>query len=296
MNKLILSGLALTILGLSACSSEPTAPETTADAAKPVAQATEAVKKNSKKTELVDIKPDAKAAASSAAAARGDINAPLYTSLNAATAAQNTDQIKQVSLDILQNNPKDVRGLNALAMTYYKKGLYNSAEYLLNKAITVEPKVASSYSNLGLVLLARDEKREAIEAFKKALDYDSDHLAASENLGALYISAKQYDKAAEVLGRVAEQSLLSSGSRLNYAVALTGAGQIDQAVAAYEKLLKQDSTNKQALTNLAIIKIEKQSKFEEGLDLVNRLKFVDSDFGSQDLIKALENKAKAGLK
>ncbi|MBY0452921.1 MAG: tetratricopeptide repeat protein, partial [Bdellovibrionaceae bacterium] len=133
-------------------------------------------------------------------------------------------------------------------------------------------------------------------AFKKALDYDSDLLSASENLGALYISAKQYDKAVDVLGRVAEQSALSVGSRLNYAVALTGTGQIDQAVATYEKILKQDSTNKQALANLAIIKIEKQSKFEDGLDLVNRLKFVDSDFGSQDMIKALENKAKAGLK
>lgn len=292
MNKFINNGLAFTAaLVLFSCSSEPTAPEAQ-EAAKPAVE----VKKNSKKPELIEIKPDAKTAASAAAAARPDINAALYATLNAATASQNIEQIKQVSLDILQNNPKDVRGLNALAMTYYKKGLYNSAEFLLSKAITAEPKAAASYSNLGLVLLARGEKRDAIEAFKRALDYDSDLLSASENLGALYISAKQYDKAVDVLGRVAEQSALSVGSRLNYAVALTGTGQIDQAVATYEKILKQDSTNKQALANLAIIKIEKQSKFEDGLDLVNRLKFVDSDFGSQDMIKALENKAKAGLK
>lgn len=295
MNKLIVICTALAAaFVLSSCSSEPAAPEAQENA-KAVPSPTDA-KKNSKKTELVEIKPDAKAASSAAAAAKPDINEPLYASLNTATISQNNDQIKQVSLDILQNNPKDVRGLNALAMVYYKKGLYNSAEFLLNKAITAEPKVASSYSNLGLVLLARSEKRDAIEAFKKALDFDSDLLAASENLGAIYVSAKQYDKAAEVLGRVAEQSSFSAGSRLNYAVALTGAGQVDQAVKVYEKILKQDSTNKQALTNLAIIKIEKQSKFEDGLDLVNRLKFVDSDFGSQDMIKALENKAKAGLK
>ena len=295
MNKFIITSTAIAILLLSSCSSEPTVPDSGDEAAKQ-GPAEASQKKNPKKTELIEIKPDAKSAALAVQAVKTDINAPLYKSLSVATASQNIEQIKLISLDILQNNPKDVRGLNALAMTYYKKGLYNSAEYLLNKAITAEPKSAASYSNLGLVLLARDAKRDAIESFKRALDYDSDQLAAAENLGALYVSAKQYDKAAEVLSRVSEQSTLSEGSKLNYAVALTGTGQIDQAVSTYERILKNNSTNKQALTNLAIIKIEKQSKFEDGLDLVNRLKFVDTDFGSQELIKVLENKAKTGLK
>ncbi len=296
MNKLTITGLAIAaIFLLSSCSSERKAHEAGQEAAQQ-APTDSAQKKNPKKTELIEIKPDAKSASSAVQAVKTDINASLYSSLSAATASQNVEQIKQISLDILQNNPKDVRGLNTLAMTYYKKGLYNSAEYLLNKAIVAEPKSAASHSNLGLVLLARDAKRDAIESFKRALDYDSDLLAAAENLGALYVSAKQYDKAAEVLSRIVEQSALSEGSKLNYAVALTGTGQIDQAVSTYERILKNNSTHKQALTNLAIIKIEKQSKFEDGLDLVNRLKFVDTDFGSQDLIKALENKAKAGLK
>jgi hypothetical protein len=50
------------------------------------------------------------------------------------------------------------------------------------------------------------------------------------------------------------------------------------------------------MLNLAAVYIEKLNKFDEGLDLINRLKFVGPDQEARQTIKELENKAKAGLK
>lgn len=281
--------VATAVLFFTSCSSAPV--QEVAPAA-PVEPVKADASKKSTKPQVIEIKPDASAAAAPAGAA-SEISRKQYDSLRSAVSSQNLELIRQASLDILQNNAKDTRALNALAMTYYNKGFYETAQYLLNKVIENDPKSASAYSNLGLVYLALNEKREAIDSFRKALDYDSDHQAATENLSAIYVQNKEYQKASALLAGIKSRT---EGAQINYAIALSGTGQHQEATTVYERVLAQNAGQKQVLLNLAILKIDKLSQFEDGLDLLNRLKFVDAEFASPNLIKALENKAKAGLK
>lgn len=219
-----------------------------------------------------------------------------YNALDAAIASGSDERIKAASVDILQDNPRDVKSLNALAMNSYKKGQYEASVLLLDKVLSIDPNSSTAYSNLGLVHLARNEKNEAIDYFKKSLDLDSSNVAAASNLGALYLREKDYSKAVSLLGSSAESVNANEVNMTNYAIALSAVGKPKEAADVYNKVLKKNPSNKYAMMNLAIVLIDKLNKFEDGLDLINRLKFVASDLGSRQVIKDLEIKAKAGLK
>lgn len=219
-----------------------------------------------------------------------------YDALNSAINSNNDERIKSASIDILQNSPKDIKALNSLAMHYFKKGNYEASLLLLNKIISVEPRSSTAHSNIGLIYLNRGERREAIEMFKKALEFNSDNHAAGMNLGAIYASEKDYNKAAIALNRVVSDNKADINTLNNYAVALTATGKASDAAQIYERILRDQPSSKNTMLNLAIIYIDKLNKFEDGLDLINRLKFVGADLESRQVIKELENKAKAGLK
>lgn len=287
MNKKIIA-LSLIGLFLAACSSTPTAeesaPASQQEAAKPAAGS----KSNSN---MIEMKP-AEVKATEVAPAK-----PIkYDALNAAISSKNDERIKNASVEVLQNSPKDLKALNSLAMSYLQKGNSEAAIMLLNKMISIEPRSSSAHANLGLVYLGRNEKREAIDMFKKALEYDSDNHTAAANLGAIYAKEKDYNKALIALEETIESGKADEATMNNYAIALSATGKAQEAASIYEKLLSKNTSNKNAMLNLAIVYIDKLNKFDEGLDLINRLKFVGPDLEARQTIKELENKAKAGLK
>ena len=219
-----------------------------------------------------------------------------YDALNAAIASNNDEKIKSAAVEILQNNPKDAKALNALAMSAFKKGHVDAAILILEKVIATDPKSSTANCNLGLISLSRNEKHEAIELFKKSLEYDPNNAVAAMNLGSIYIKENDYPKTIVALDRAVDSGKADDNSMNNYAIALAATGKAQAAADIYEKLLKKNSSNKNVMLNLAVVLIEKLNKNEEGLDLVNRLKFVGADFESRQVIKDLEIKAKAGLK
>ena len=287
MNKKILS-LSLVGLFLAGCSSAPK----TEDAA-PVAPQEEVKPATGSKpnSNMIEMKPaDVKPVEASPAK-------PIkYDVLNSAISSKNDERIKNASIEVLQNSPKDLKALNALAMSYLQKGNSEAAIMLLNKMISIESRSSSAHANLGLVYLGRNEKREAIEMFKKALEYDSDNHVAASNLGAIYVQAKDYNKALIALENTVDAGHADESTMSNYAIALSATGKAQDAANIYEKLLSKNNSNKNAMLNLAIVYIDKLNKFDEGLDLINRLKFVGPDLEARQTIKELENKAKAGLK
>lgn len=216
--------------------------------------------------------------------------------LTEAIRSQNDDSISQATTEILTQNPKDLRALNALAMVYYKRGRYEAAEYLINKAMTIDNNRAELYSNLGLVRMAQGEKREAIKAFRKGLELNNDDAVIGANLGSIYVKEKDYSKAELALEIPIRKGSKDLKTLNNYAIALTGVGKHDKALAIYEKLMKDNPGKSDIMLNYSILLIEHKQKYREGIDILNRLKFVGAPSESRNLIKDLESKAKAGLK
>ncbi|MDG0816760.1 tetratricopeptide repeat protein [Bdellovibrio svalbardensis] len=219
-----------------------------------------------------------------------------YAGLNEAIKSQSDERIYSTATQILAQSSNDAKALNALSMYHYKKGRFDLSRYLLNKAITASPKTAELYSNLGIVQLAQNERREAVKSFRKALDIDNDDAVAAANLGAIYVQDRDFAKAGIVLETAYRKGVRDPRVLNNYAIALTANGKTEKAEDLYKSILKDNSSNKEAMYNYAVLLVERMGKYQEGLDLINRLKFVGGPADTRNKIIALETKAKAGLK
>ena len=223
------------------------------------------------------------------------VTTSLYSSLNEAIKIQNDDGIQKASSEILTQNSKDPRALNALALYHYKKGHFEAAQFLLNKAIAANPTLSELYGNLGLVQLAKNDRRDAIKTYRKALELNPQDAIAGANLGSLYIQDKDYNKAYLSLEIPIKKGMKETKILNNYAIASVGVGKVKEAADIYEKLLKENPSHREVMLNYSILLIENMQKNKEGLDLLNRLKFIGAPQEAHDTIKNLEIKAKAGL-
>lgn len=287
MKKLIIFCLSLYLVSCATSSDAPT----TEDAAG-------SNNSESSSGSTVDTKPVTEAAKgekSDDKPAPPPVAVSMYASLNDAIKSQNDDGIQKAASDILMQNPKDIRGLNALAVVNYKKGRYEAAQYLLNKAIAANGNSSELYGNLGLVYLAKNDRKEAVKQFRKALQVNPQDAIAGANLGSIYIQEKDYNKASLALEIAVKKGLKDPKILTNYAITLAATGKTKEAADMYEKILKDNASNKEAMLNFAILQIEVLQKNKEGLDLLNRLKFVGAPLESRETIKSLEIKAKAGL-
>ncbi len=223
------------------------------------------------------------------------ISSSQYSPLADAIKLQNDDAIQKAASELLAQNSKDLAALNSMAMVYYKKGRLDAAEYLLGKAVSAHSESSEIYSNLGLVLLAKGERREAIRSFRKAIELNPNNAVAGANVGSLYIQDKDFNKAVLSLEIAVKNGQRDLKVMNNYAIAMAATGKPKEASDIYERLLKDNPGNKDVMLNYSILMIEQMQKYREGLDLLNRLKFVGNSSESREIIKQLENKAKAGL-
>lgn len=224
------------------------------------------------------------------------VSSSQYDGLNEAIKSQNDERIYTNATQILSHSSTDLRALNAMAMYNYKKGRFEVARYLLAKAIASHPRSSELYSNLGIVQLAQNERREATKSFRQALELNRADAVASANLGALYVQEKDFNKAVVVLETAYKRGLRDARVANNYGVALMATGKYDRAEEVFKAGLKDQEGNRDLLLNYAILLVDHLSKNQEGLDVLNRLKFVASGSESRTRINALENKAKAGVK
>src|SRR5262249_54409883 len=75
------------------------------------------------------------------------------------------------------------------------------AEY--RRAITLDPRSASAWTNLGVLLAATNRPDEAITSLERALKSAPNHSLATANLGLLYLGRGDYARAGPLLERAA---------------------------------------------------------------------------------------------
>lgn len=210
--------------------------------------------------------------------------------------AQSDSQIQVYAQELIKQDGKNLRALNSLAVIHYKNGRYVAAQYLFNKALKLFPKEADLYNNLGLVLLAIGERREALLTFKKGLQINSQSVIIGANLGSIYVKERDFVKAEIALEIPIKKGLKDTKIQNNYAITLAARGKKKEAAELLDKLMKENPNSREIMYNNAIAKIDYLNQPKEGLDILNRLKFVGVPDDVKNEIKDLENRAKAGLK
>jgi tetratricopeptide (TPR) repeat protein len=182
------------------------------------------------------------------------------------------------------------------AQEEFKKGHFDISEANMNNAIKEQPNKSEFYHNLGLIHLAKGEQREAIQAFRKGLQLNPQDAAIGAQLGAIFTKEKDYIKAEIALEIPVQKGSEDPNILNNYAIALAANKKADEAEKIYEKILKANPSSRDIMLNYSILLIDQKQKYKQGLDLLNRLKFVGVQPEARNIINVLENRAKAGLK
>ena len=220
-----------------------------------------------------------------------------YKALSQAVRAGNAKGVTDETSRILVANPNDAVALNALALMYVRRAKPGAAKLVHNRALEKNAGVAALYNNLGVILLEEGDVPAATIQFKKALKAESGHIEANGNLGAIYASGGDYEKARPLLETAYKANRTNLAYANNYAISLRVLKDYEGAKRIYEENLKKDARDLPTLLNYAILLIDYMNKPKEGLDVVYKVQFMDSDRKDvQAKVIALEKKAKSEVK
>lgn len=200
-----------------------------------------------------------------------------YASLSEALRGSKTLNVQDEAARILVANPDDVVALNALAMWNYRQKKIGAAKLLLARAIEKGQPNASILNNYGLMMLSEGDELAAAENFKKALRLDESHAEANANLGSHYAKGGDWKKALPRLQKAWSAGRQDSAIANNYALALKGEGEHEKARQIFEEASKRNNKDPILLLNYASLLIETMNRPKEGLPLVYRVKFLETD-------------------
>lgn len=220
-----------------------------------------------------------------------------YHDLASAVRSGKSNQLMEEAGKILASDSTDPVALNALALYQLRKGRVGAAKLLLMRAIEKNPPTASLMNNLGVILLEEGETAAAIAHFKKALSLDDTHVEAAGNLGSLYVQGGDLGRAQPLLEQAYKRNRANPSIATNYAITLRASGNYEGARKIYDDLIRANSKDVAIHLNYAILLIDYMNKPKDGLPLVYKVKFLETE--RKDVLaraNALEKKAKSELK
>ena len=117
------------------------------------------------------------------------------------------------------------------AASLEKVGRSGEARDLLRELVTRQPQYARGHLVLADVLFRRNEFAEAQQAYRRYLAFVPADDGALTNLGISAVNTGQFEEGVQVLQRVVDAQPQRASAHRNLAVALAGAGRLDEAIA-----------------------------------------------------------------
>ena len=194
---------------------------------------------------------------------KADLNSMLQQGL----ALHNRGQLaeaKEIYEAVLRNQPSHFDALNLLGTLAAQTRNFGPAVELFKRALEINPKAVSVYSNRGNALMGLQRPDEALASYDKALTLKPDHLMAHYNRGLALIELKRLDEAVASYDRVLALKPDYAEAYNNRGVALKDLKRLDEALASYEKALALKPDYADAHYNRAAVLAEFK-RFDEAL-------------------------------
>jgi len=151
-----------------------------------------------------------------------------------------------------------------MAESAYFAGDYTEATDLFIAYVETRPANAWGHYMLGLSAWKSGDANTADAAFAAALDHRPDHFKSLVNGARVLLDLDRDDEAADHIAAALELDPASAEARRVQARIFHRQGNTDEAVAAYETILRDDRDDAWALNNLGLLLIE-QERFDEAL-------------------------------
>jgi superkiller protein 3 len=129
------------------------------------------------------------------------------------------------------------------ALEHQKAGRYKEAIELYRRVVEYVPNNAAAYYNMGLAYSLLDQYQDALAAFRQATNIDPNHHLAYWGMGNVYNVTKQYAEAVNAYGRSISINQNFVGAHLGLADARMNLRQFREALAEYNRALSLDPKN-----------------------------------------------------
>ena len=161
-----------------------------------------------------------------------------------------TEIAEKLYRKILIKDPGHSNALHLLGVIALERNDYDKALDLIKRAIVTYPKAAPYYNNLALAYQKKGLVDEAVKAFQKAFEIDSNYSEAHNNLGTLLKDRGDLAAAASCFEAAIRINPGFATAYYNLGTVLCDQGHVPEAIAAYKKALSIHPGFVQAHSNL----------------------------------------------
>lgn len=210
----------------------------------------------------------------------------LSTVAEVSLLARDYTQAKEAARARLKRNYNDTEAMNLLIRAELAQGKAKAALVLVDNALAVEPRNATTLNLRGLALFQQDRLIEARESWKLAQKNDPTHIPSMMNLGALYYQNGNLALAGTLFERVLSLRGDHLDARVGLALVKFSQGDKEQARGMLTQLKDSSGESPLVLYNLAVVERDGFQNFEIALALME--KFVESSTKVNGARKAVE--------
>ncbi|MCL5035624.1 MAG: tetratricopeptide repeat protein [Chloroflexi bacterium] len=139
--------------------------------------------------------------------------------------------------ELVELDPENAPTRTIMGDFYFEQNRDDEAEKEYEAALKANPRFFMAIDGLGHVYLARKEYDKAEAAFRKSIEINPETPGGYIGLGLLLNELKKYDKAEEAYKKVLVLNPANIFANVGIADSLLGRGDVDQALALYQKTL-----------------------------------------------------------
>jgi predicted O-linked N-acetylglucosamine transferase (SPINDLY family) len=165
-------------------------------------------------------------------------------------------QAAEIYRQILQIQPDHADALHLLGVIAHQGGQHALALDLISRAIQSAPSIALYYCNIAPVLLALDQKNEALACYQKVVELQPDHVEALNNIGHLQQQLGRVDEAVASYQRAITIKPDYAEAHYNLGITLMSQGRREEALASNRKALKHKPDFADAYNNAGLLLAE----------------------------------------
>jgi len=141
------------------------------------------------------------------------------------------------NLEAAALNPHDGEAQYQLGLIYQQRRQLTEAVRRFQNAVTIDPSQTDAHFQLGRIAREQGRLKDALLHFQTVVNQDDKHSQSEvlRELGALYISARQFEDARHELAEYVERRPYNPEGLFHYGQALEGLGKVKEAREAYER-------------------------------------------------------------
>jgi tetratricopeptide (TPR) repeat protein len=174
-------------------------------------------------------------------------------------------------------DPREVNVINSLGVCYGQLGQMDQALDCFQRAKDLQPDNVMTHFNLGFALAALGRRQEGIAALTRAAELDPDHGDVRLQLGRLLLLEGRPEEAEQNLDRAAAAARPRPLAWRLLGEIQWGRGDLDRAVALYQKAVKAAPLDAEALSGLGALFLERGTDADVALSLCGQAVELEPD-------------------